>query len=104
MKILFKHIGGKAKAFPISVSGSTITVDGDTLDLTAEELGTVIPSDAIDNPKIGEVTKALDGSITVTINYPVNKFACPIGSTVLTELDVISGEVNPVVVYVGEVV
>ena len=103
MKILFNHIGGKAKPFPISVSGSTITVDGDTLDLTAVELGSIIPSDAIDNPLVGECSKALDGSMTVTINYPVNKFTCPIGSTVVKELDILDGEVNPTTVYVAPV-
>ena len=98
MKILFNQVVGGGK-HTISVQGKIITVNGDTLDLSTLELGSVVPSDAIDNPIVGEVSVTLDGIMTVTINYPVNKDTCPIGYTLAKELDVVDGEVNPTMKY-----
>lgn len=54
-----------------SVAGDVLTLNGEALDFAPLPSGATLPREAVDNPWIaGDVTRAMDGTLTVPLILP----------------------------------
>lgn len=61
----------EAPALDLSVAGSTLTINGDTLDLSDLQEGDALHAEAIDHPAVVGLVRMTGGVIQIRLVFPI---------------------------------